>query len=65
MKSRFHQLLEAQRDVVTQTEQDLATAKSYYSRSMANLEDISNEIHNRRMQNTKLNTDGESVVSLA
>ena len=48
MKSRFHQTLEAQRETINQLQADCSTAKTYYSRSMSNLETISNEIHSRR-----------------
>ncbi|XP_067930117.1 SH3 domain-binding protein 5-like [Watersipora subatra] len=52
MKSKFHHKLEAQKDVIARIEEDCSTAKTYYSRSMANLEMISNEIHSRRQLNS-------------
>lgn len=60
LKNRLHTVLEAQREVITRTDQDLATAKSYYSRSMSNLESISNEIHSRRQGLTSANANNNN-----
>ncbi|KAF6022048.1 SH3BP5L [Bugula neritina] len=59
-KAKFHTLLEQQREVITLAEKNVSAAKSLYSRSMSNLEAISNEIHQKR-QNSLESDDTHSV----
>ena len=47
-KSKYHESLEKQRNIIDKLEQDIAKVKSLYSKAMTNLEVISEEIHNRR-----------------
>ena len=55
-KSKYHESLEKQRNVIDKLEQDIAKVKSLYSKAMTNLEVISEEIHNRRSRTQHQNS---------
>ena len=55
-KSKYHESLEKQRNIIDKLEQDIAKVKSLYSKAMTNLEVISEEIHNRRSRTQHQNS---------